>query len=279
MSDTKQPQPMPAMMQPDIDKSRNVTGGFNMWAQQFPMLNFIMFIFGWFTVPIEVLFRRNFGQRWLTVINFYAGLLVLGAFTVWQTLSSAMGGYSSSHNSHNNSYQNNVPMGAGAHMETVPYDQTPAGPSFWDSFMDKSMFFFLLLYLAFSSYHFFRIWWRNRTNTLLHSFEDGKSWFEPIAALLMMFVNIIAIPVIRLYMLLLPKKERERSQSVPPLIDDITAFTNTVFEPLLLLILAFIFHGTTRTWLLISAPALAVYANFKETAKLNKMLDFMDTVI
>jgi hypothetical protein len=94
-----------------------------------------------------------------------------------------------------------------------------------------------------------------------------------------MLVNIIAVPIIRLYMLLLPKQERERKLSVPPLIDDITAFTNTVFEPLLLLILAFIFHGTTRTWLLISAPALAVYANFKETAKLNKMLDFMDTVI
>jgi len=242
---------------PDNDKSRNVTGGYNMLAQFFPFINFIMFLLGWFTVPIEVLFRRNFGQRWLTVINFYAGLFVLGVFTTIQGLAGAL----SSNSSY--SYQ----------------QQQPATPSFWDSLMSKSMLIFLLAYLLISSYHFFRMWWRDRTNTALHSFNDGRSRFEPIAALLMDVVNIAAVPIIRLYMLLLPKEERERKIEVPPLINDLTAFTNTVFEPLLLLILVFIFPGTTRMWLLISAAALAIYANWKETAKLNKVLDFRDSVI
>jgi len=245
---------------PDNDKSRNVTGGYSMLAQFFPFINFIMFLLGWFTVPIEVLFRRNFGQRWLTVINFYAGLFVLAIFTTIQTLA-----------------------GAFASSNTSPYQQQPAGataePSFWDSLMSKSMLIFLLAYLLISSYHFFRMWWRNRTNTALHSFNDGTSRFEPIAALLMDVVNIVAVPIIRLYMFLLPKEERERKINVPPLLNDVTAFTNTVFEPLLLLILALIFPGVARMWLLISAAALAIYANWKETAKLNKVLDFWDSVV
>lgn len=35
---------------------------------------------GLFTVPVEVLLRRNFGQRWLTPANFLGGLFILGLF-------------------------------------------------------------------------------------------------------------------------------------------------------------------------------------------------------
>ena len=134
-------------------------------------------------------------------------------------------------------------------------------------------------YITISSYHFFRMWWRNRTNTALHSFDDGTSRFEPLAIYMMKFVNGVAVPVIKIYMFLLPKEEQQQKLEIPPLVDDVSAFTNTVFEPLVLLVLVFIFPGATRTWLLISVPALAVYASWKETAKLNKVLDFRDTVI
>ena len=60
---------------------------------------------------------------------------------------------------------------------------------------------------------------------------------------------------------------------------DLTAFPNTIFEPCVLLVLAIIFHGATRIWLLCSFPALAIYANWKEISKLNKDLDFRDSVI
>ena len=254
--------PAPA---PDNDKSRNLTGGYNMLAAAFPIINFIMFFLAWFTVPIEVLFRRNFGQRWLTVINFYVGFFVLMFFVSLETLSGAF---------HSD---NNVPI-----YQQQPGTATttaPTGPSFYESLMNNSMVIILIIYLLIASYHFFRMWWRDRTSTALHSFDDGTSRFEPVAVYLMQLINIIAIPIIRLYMLLLPKEEQERDIPIPPLINDVTAFTNTVFEPLLLLLLMFIFPGTTRIWLLVSAAALAIYANWKETAKLNKVLDFRDSVI
>jgi hypothetical protein len=259
MKKDQQPQMMKAS--PIHDKSHNVTGGYNMWAQVFPFINFIMFLFGWFTVPIEVLFRRNFGQRWLTVVNFYAGLFVLCFFTTIQSVAGAL--------SSNNGFSNNG----------FQQQQQPVEPTFWESLMNHSMLIFLILYLFISSYHFFRMWWRNRTYTALHSFNDGRSRFEPIASYLMEVVNIAAIPIIRVYMLFLPKEEQERKLVVPPLVNDLTAFTNTVFEPLILIILVFIFPGTTKTWLLLSAAALAIYANWKETAKLDKVLDFRDSIV
>ncbi len=248
-------------------KARDVTGGYNAFAESFPFVNLIMFIFGWFTVPVEILFRRNFGQRWLTVINFYAGLFVLLIFTALQTAGGAIGSLFSSHQQNNTGY---------------PYQQQmeqPSGPFLWERFLDKSMLFILLAYMLVSSYHFFKIWWRNRTNTALHSFDDGTSWFEPVAVYLMRLMNVLAVPVLRFYMFLLPIREQRKRLKVPPLFEDATAFTNTVFEPLMLLILAIIFHGATRWWLIISFPALAIYANWKETAKLNKVLDFRDSVI
>ena len=249
----------------NMDKSRDVTGGYNSLSQAFPLVNLIMFILGWFTVPVEVLFRRNFGQRWMTVNNFYAGLFVLLIFNAFSAVSGSLGSIFSSHSQNTN----------------YPYQQQPMQEqgSAWQHFLDKSMLYFTLAYVLVSTWHFFRIWWRNRTNTALHSFDDGTSWFEPVAKYLMQLMNVIAVPVLRFYMFLLPISEQRKRLKVPPLFDDVTAFTNMVFEPLMLLVLAIIFPGATRIWLLISFPALAIYANWKETAKLNKMLDFRDSVI
>ena len=44
------------------NKARDVTGGYDALSQAFPLVNLVMFILGWFTVPVEVLFRRNFGS-------------------------------------------------------------------------------------------------------------------------------------------------------------------------------------------------------------------------
>ncbi len=260
----KSEQPMQAVQAVGYQgKSRNVLAGFNFFGQALPFINFIMFLLGWFTVPVEVLFRKNFGQRWLTGINFYAGLLVLVIFNVLQTLSSVFGS-----NTRTYSY------GRYGQQQQVPDE-----PSLWDSFMNHSMFFILLAYILVGSYHFFKMWWGNRTNSAQHSFADGTSRFEPIAVYLMRLVNIIAVPVIRIYILLLPKEEQKRTNEIPPLTNEVTAFTNTIFEPLVLVILFFIFKGTTSTWLLISAAALTVYANWKEAAKLDRALDFRDIVI
>ncbi len=245
-------------------KASDVTGGYETLKQFFPIVNVVMFILGWFTVPIEVLFRKDFGQRWLTVINFWAGFFVLSFFSAWQSVSGALSNSFSS-----NSYNSN------------PYNTHHVDPSgsFIDHLKDKSMFIILVVYLLIGSYHFFRMWWRNRTNTALHSFVGGTSRLEPVAAYAMKFSNLIAVPILRIYMLFLPRVEKERKISVPPLLNDLSSFTDSIFEPILLFILAFILPGTTRMWLLISAPALAIYANWKHTTMLNKYLDFRDAIV
>ncbi|MCP5827000.1 hypothetical protein NL337_26615, partial [Klebsiella pneumoniae] len=85
---------------------------------------------------------------------------------------------------------------------------------------------------------------------------------------LMQVINVIASPIMWLCVRLIPQKERT-SVATPKLINDGRAFTNTVAERLLLLILAMQLNGMISLWLFISAIALAVHANWKETAKLN----------
>jgi len=244
------------------NEGRNLFGSFKMWGESFPLLNYLMYFLAWFTVPIEVLFRRNFGERWLSIINFYVGLLVLGLFASLQSVASMLGNF------------NQMGFGFG---ETRQPPQ-PVETSFFDSLTENSMTVILVAYILIGSYHFFRMWWRNQTNTPLHSFDDGTSRLEPLSYYFMQLVNVLAIPVIRLYMFFLPKSEQRQFQ-MPPLVTDLSAFTNTVFEPFVLLILSFLISGTASTWLFMSAFAVAIFANWKETAKLNKALDFRDSVI
>ncbi len=238
-------------------EARDVTGGYDMFQKFFPLINTVMYIFGWFTTPIQVFFRKDFGQRYLTPINFFAGFTVLSGFSMWQTLSGVVG------NAYDN-YSSNNPHHAA---------------SILDEMKAHSMLIILVAYMLIGSYHFFRMWWRNRTNTALHSFVMGTSRFEGLAVYFMKFANIIAVPMLRVYMLFLPKKERERKLSVPPLMNDIGTFTDTIFEPMLLFILAIFIPGATRYWLLISALAHGIYANWAHSSVLNKVLDFRDAII
>ena len=244
-------------------QASDVTGGYETFQKFFPIINVVMYVFGWFTTPIQVFFRKDFGQRYYTQMNFFAGLAVLGGFNAWQSVS---GVFSNNISSSYNYYSQN-----GHHVENTT--------SYLDKIKDHSLLIILVAYLLVGSYHFFRIWWRNRTNTALHSFEIGKSRFEKVAVYFMKFVNITSVPILRIYMLFLPKEERERKISVPPLINDLGTFTDTILEPMLLFVLAIFVPGTAKIWLLISAPAHAIYANWAHTSILNKVLDFRDAII
>ena len=252
-------QTKPITASDEIDKSRDAVG-LNKWARSSRTIGFLMFILGWFTIPAEVLLRRDFGQRWFTVINFYAGLFLMLLFAILTSLWGGLRDFI-------------------YHLQSAitPF-YTEEEPSFTDRVMDKSMMFLLFVYMLIGSYHLFKIWWRNRNNTALHSFDDGTSRLEPVAGFLMRPVNALAIPFVGLYKMLLPKKQRQGVQT-PKLVNDRTAFANTVVEPLLLLVLAYRFHGIASIWLFMSAIAVAINANWKETARLNKILDFRDSVI
>lgn len=255
--------PRPIDHTDEIDKSRDVAG-FNKWARSSRTVGFLLFILGWFTIPVEVLLRRDFGQRWFTAVNFYTGLLLLAIFATIQAVIGGIWGW----------VQDFFASIAGM---INPFYTKPA-PSYFDMFMDKSMLFVMLLYVLLGSYHRFKIWWRNRTNTNLHSYDDGTSRLEPLAGLLMRVVNLVAVPFVWLYRLLIPPKQR-KGMPVPKLVNDRTAFANTIVEPMILVILAFQFNGTASVWLGISAFALAIHAHWKETAKQSKILDFRDSMM
>ncbi len=253
----------PVAFEDRVDKSRDIPG-FSKWGHSSRTVGFIMFILGWFTIPVEVFLRRDFGQRWFTIINFYAGLFLLVICTVLQYLINVLW----------SGFKDILSKVASA---INPLYSEPE-PTLTERMMDKSMLFILMAYIVISCYHLFKIRWRNRTNTGLHSFDDGTSRLEGLAGYLMQLINTAAVPLMRLFTLLLPKKQRSSIQ-LPNLINDCSAFANTFVEPFILFVLAFFFQGITGLWLLISAIALAIHASWKESAKLNKILDFRDSMI
>jgi hypothetical protein len=255
--------PKPITASDNTDQSRDASG-LNKWSQSSRTIGTIMLILGWFTIPIEVLFRRDFGQRWFTAINFYAGFFLLLIMAMLQYMINLIWEWGEGLISRVASAIN-------------PLYAAPE-PSLVDSAMDASIAWVLFFYILLGSYHRFKIWWRNRTHTALHSFDDGTSRLEPLAGYGMRLLNVLTIPFVQLYRRLLPKAQRQ-GVAAPKLINDRTAFTNTVVEPLVLVILAHYFHGITSIWLWISAIAVAIHANWKETAKLNKVLDFRDAEI
>ncbi len=255
--------PRPITATDEIDQSRDISG-VNKWGRSSRTVGFVMFILGWFTIPVEVLLRRDFGQRWFTVVNFYTGLLLLFIFATLQYAIVAIGRWIQG-------------LLTGLASAVNPF-YSPTGQTFTDRIMDKSMMFFLLAYILMGTYHLFKIRWRARTNTALHSFDDGTSRIEGLAGHLMRLINALAAPVVWLYISLIPKRQRQ-GMPMPKLINDRAAFTNTVAEPLLLFVLAVWLHGMVSLWLYISAFALAIHANWRETAKLNKILDFRDSVM
>lgn len=258
--------PKPISVDDEVDKSRDMSG-LNKWARSSRTVGFLLFLLGWFTIPVEVLLRKDFGQRWFTVVNFYAGLFLLVLFAGIQWLINAIW-------DHVLNFLESILdsiMGSEHIIDSEP-------PAFSDQLLERSMLITLAAYVLLSSYHLFKIWWRNRTDTALHSFDDGTSRLEPLAGYLMQAINALAIPFVYFYSFLLPPKQRS-GVTVPKLINDRSAFANTVIEPLMLLVLAIELHGITSFWLYLSAVALAIHANWRETAKLNKVLDFRDSII
>jgi len=255
--------PKPVSISDETAHTRDSTG-FNKWARSSRTISFIMAVLGWFTIPAEVMLRKDFGQRWFTVLNFYAGLFLLLLFSIVQFLVHWIG----------DACQSFLTSIATAFN---PSYEAPE-PTLTDSIMNKSMRFFVLLYFVLGAYHLFKIWWRNRTQTALHSFDDGTSRLEPVAKYIIEPLNAIAVPVTSLVMKLLPKQQRN-VKTVPTLITNATSFTNTVLEPLVLLLLAWWLHGMVSLWLFISAIAIAIYSQWRETSRLNKILDFRDSII
>lgn len=239
-------------MSESIDKSRNLLGSAEDLMKDNP---YVTYFLHWFTVPVEVFFHRNFGERWFTATNFYVGLIVLGVFSASQEASASFNKFGH-------------PSGENA-------------PSFLERLSSHSMAFVLIAYVLLSVYHFVMIWWRNRTFAPLHSFDTGNSRFEGVGLLILGLVSVASAPIVNKITQMMPEGERQkvRADNSPRDFMDAERFTEVVLEPVLLILLAGFTSGAMSRWFLISALATAIFASLKHTGRLNRLLDIQDNAI
>lgn len=133
----------------------------------------------------------------------------------------------------------------------------------------------MLLYLLFSCYHLFKIKWRNQANIPLHSYDDGTPNFQWLANIVAWILNILAAPLLWLFFYMLPRALR-KGKPFPKLITDKAAFTGMFIEPAIVFFFAWVSSSVESLWLYISGFAVLIYAQWKEMAKKNKLLDFQD---
>jgi len=245
------------------DKSRNIIG-INEWAKSSGFVRIVMAILGWFTVPFEVFFRRDFGQRWLTPLNFFVGLVPLIAAAIVEM---SFDPFSLKQRFAWLSPVN--PFGGGHYIISGIIHIYN---------IDSIMIPLIALYLLMGLYHLFKIMWRNRAGIPLHSLDDGTSRLRWISFVLMWVLNIVATPFLFIYWLLIPYRQR-KGKRFPVLIINKDAFASVFAEPALVFFFAFGIYGVVHLWLFISGVAMLVYAQMKETIRRHKILDFQDSRI
>ena len=239
-------------------------------ARTSPIINIVLNVFSWIVIPVRVFFRRDFGERHFSSMTFFIGAFVLGWLSIIQRangfgLSPRMGKIPF--------YQNG---------QQIPEEVETA--SFFERFMSNSMSFILVAYVLLSAFHFFKIWWRNRTNTPLHSYDDGTSHLQPLAAGLMDVLNMALTPLTLLMMrIFLPEKERQGLTGIPLHLNDTESFTDRFLEPAAMLLLAWVVGylggGTASTWLVWSSVAVFLFATLKHDELLHKWLNMRDSAI
>jgi hypothetical protein len=213
------------------------------------------------SMPIEVFFRYNFGQRWLTFGNFLGGLLILSFFILleygWNELVLSPTFY---------------------YLQGFFLIENAVVPFRWHI---PFMWFFWGCYVLRCGHHFFRMFFRSRTGTEMHTFNDGWSIFEGLAFKIMRVLNVALKPFVLLGMFLsLKKRERKQAASVPLVFQNITAFADTFIEPLILLIGVWLIPGlVVKIWLLCSCYACFVCKRRKRRIRKYRMLDFKDAMI
>jgi hypothetical protein len=252
----------PIKNEDELDKSRHVTG-FNKWARSSRAIGIIMLFLNWFTIPFEIIFRRDFGQRWFTTINFIFGFLLI---ILIAGLQGAAYGLSVHLQDYFSWLGSNNPFSQDLQMVE-------------DNLADMKFILAVdLFYFYMGLYHLFKIKWRNQANIPLHSFDYGTSRLQGVAKILMFILNILSIPFLGIYWLLIPVRQR-RGRPFPKMIVDHQAFTNVVVEPMMIFFLAYNLTSVARYWLYLSGFALLIHAHWRELARKTKMLDFRDSKI
>lgn len=233
---------------------RHLFGGRDVMKNILPVLDFLYFVLGWFTISVEVFLRRDFGERHLTRLNFSIGFILLGAWLL------IVGGIISMARAYNrNAYMDDWSGGF--------------------SSMGWMWFGFILL----SSIHFIQMWWRSRTDQPLHSLDAGKSWLLPLGKLLIGLVNIAAFVPIKLFALTLSVEDKKQLEKLLPLVPDSRALTERILEPIAVLIVGafFLSNGAIALgmWLTLVSIALTIHTNYRYETERYQFLHIRDQII
>ncbi len=249
--------PKPLTHADRINKARDISG-LRKRMRESRFVGAMITVLGWFTIPAEVFLRRKLGYRWFTPTNFLVGALLMYALTYLQYGADEL------------------------RYRVANFDST------WNPFYDKNempdyvataIFNSLAsYYLVFGVCKLIMRWWRSRTNVELHSYDDGISWLEFLGFMLRDIINLVAMPII--FAAYYFSGSQKRGTDIPRLINDNTAFTNTVIEPAFIISLCYYCpYLFLRIWLSVTGFAVAVHANMKESAKRTRILDFRDSML
>ncbi|GAB4020647.1 hypothetical protein GCM10028808_62640 [Spirosoma migulaei] len=235
-------------------EKRDVTGGDKMMADVVPMWGIILFILGWFTVPIETFLRRNFGERYYTAPNFFAGfiLLLLVQFIGWILR-----------------MLNPISIIASVFGRGGSDDSWMSTITQW--------------YVYLGIFHFLRIWFNNVIGTPQHSFSAGKSWLRPMGRALMFVLNLFLNAIVRLIFAINPTLDKRRLEFALPVLQDVDVFTERFVEPLFVIFVGLLFAASGQTtvffWLFFSAMALNIYTTMRHEQQRGYWLDIQDSMI
>ena len=249
-----------------VSKSRNVTG-MNKWAGSSRIIGFFMVILGWFTVPMEVFLRRNFGQRWFTFVNYLSGIVLIFLVAIvqlyWDSAPDTTKLYL---------YQHLTGLG--------PFN--PFGHPLYCLVSDdehRDFFTFLLYAYTFTGlYHLLKTRRLKAIGEPLHSFDDGASNLWLFAFILIGVINILALIVETMLRVFMPSEQDKQKRSAV-LISDYDYFADVFLEPVVVLLVAWGVEGPARIWLFISIISLIVHTHRKQMARRHKILDFQDAKI
>lgn len=233
---------------------RDVTGGESVWGGMIPGLGLMNYILGLLTVPIEVFIRRDFGERYFTRMNFVGGLIVL---ILWMFFAKIMGML--------NMFN--------------PFDwifnRRGAGST------SSGMGGVIKWYIYFSIAHFITIWVRDIVGSPRQSFSSGRSWFLFIGKGVMWVLNLVLALFVHLIFAF--RNDKERVDSVLPVLRDADTFTERFIEPFFVFFAAFVCFSigqyTMAWWLFFSVLALNLYTGLRHQQERSIFLDFRDQMI
>lgn len=233
-------------------QARDVVGD---WSSMIPGVAQMNYVLGIMTVPIEAFLRRNFGERYFTTANFFAGGILLFSVQLIGNLLTLLNPLS---------WLGTI-LGHGG-----------ASAASWMGVITKYYFYV-------GGFHFLRIWWNNVVGTPKHSFSAGRSWLRPVGQAVMFVLNPILNAVVKLIFEINPKLDKRRLEIALPVLQDVDTFTERYIEPAFVLFIGFIAASAGQTmvfvWLGLSAMALNLYTGMRHEQERNYVLDIQDSLI